>query len=88
MCCGHQLHISGLFPRKRGLISSLFVAGFTGSCIIFYILQKIFEDLGSTQCVILRSQPDITHVLSVKFSGNFELLPLHLKIAGMLRTSW
>ena len=44
-----QLHISGLFPRKRGLISSIFVAGFTGSCIIFYILQKIFEDLGSTQ---------------------------------------
>jgi hypothetical protein len=44
-----QLHISGLFPRKRGLISSVFVAGFTGSCIIFYILQKIFEDLGGTQ---------------------------------------
>lgn len=44
-----QFHISGLFPRKRGLISSLFVAGFTGCGIIFYILQRIFEDLHSTQ---------------------------------------
>ena len=48
-----QFHISGLYPRNRGLISSLFVAGFTGCGIIFYILQRIFEDLGSTQCVPL-----------------------------------
>ena len=26
-----QLHVSNLFPRSRGLISSLLVAGFTGS---------------------------------------------------------
>ena len=41
---------AGLFPRQRGLISSLFVAGFTGCGIIFYILERIFDDLGSTQC--------------------------------------
>eukprot|EP00208_Stichococcus_sp_RCC1054_P002385 CAMPEP_0206140458 /NCGR_PEP_ID=MMETSP1473-20131121/9531_1 /ASSEMBLY_ACC=CAM_ASM_001109 /TAXON_ID=1461547 /ORGANISM="Stichococcus sp, Strain RCC1054" /LENGTH=615 /DNA_ID=CAMNT_0053534611 /DNA_START=553 /DNA_END=2400 /DNA_ORIENTATION=+ len=44
-----QFHISGLFPRQRGLISSLFVAGFTGAGIIFYILERIFEDLGGSQ---------------------------------------
>lgn len=41
---------AGLFPRQRGLISSLFVAGFTGCGIIFYILERIFVDLGSSQC--------------------------------------
>lgn len=44
-----QFHISALFPRKRGLVSSVFVAGFTGSAIIMYILQLIFQDAGSTQ---------------------------------------
>lgn len=44
-----QFHISALFPRKRGLVSSAFVAGFTGSGIIMYLLQLIFEDAGSTQ---------------------------------------
>lgn len=44
-----QFHISGLFPRKRGLISSLLVSGFTGSAIVFFVLQRIFESLGSTQ---------------------------------------
>ena len=43
-----QFHISNLFPGKRGLISSLYVAGFTGCGIIFYILYEIYEDLGST----------------------------------------
>ena len=41
-----------LFPRKRGLVSSLFVAGFTGCGIIFYILYKIFEDVGRSMCVL------------------------------------
>lgn len=44
-----NFHISNLFPRKRGLVSSLFVAGFTGCGIIFYILQSIFDDLGSSR---------------------------------------
>ena len=45
-----QFHISGLFPRKRGFISALFVAGFTGCGIIFYVLDRIFEDLGGHRC--------------------------------------
>ena len=43
-----QFHISNLFPGKRGLISSLYVAGFTGCGIIFYILYEIYQDLGSS----------------------------------------
>lgn len=43
-----QFHISALFPRKRGLVSSVFVAGFTGSAIVMYILFLIFQDAGST----------------------------------------
>jgi MFS family permease len=43
-----QFHISALFPRKRGLISSIFVAGFTGSAIIMYFLLLIFQSSGST----------------------------------------
>ena len=44
-----QFHISSLFPTKRGLISSVFVAGFTGSGIMMYILQLIYEAAGSTR---------------------------------------
>lgn len=43
-----QFHISALYPRKRGLVSSVFVAGFTGSGIIMYILLLIFQDAGYT----------------------------------------
>ena len=43
-----QFHISNLFPGKRGLISSLYVAGFTGCGIIFYILYEIYQSLGQT----------------------------------------
>jgi hypothetical protein len=48
-----QFHISNLFPRNRGLISSLFVAGFTGCGIIFYFLDLIFNAAGSTRWVFL-----------------------------------
>ena len=44
-----QFHISALFPRKRGLVSSVFVAGFTGSGIVMYLLLLIFEDAGSSR---------------------------------------
>ena len=44
-----QFHISALFPRKRGLVTSVFVAGYTGSAIIMYFLLLIFQDAGSTQ---------------------------------------
>ena len=43
-----NFHISNLFPGKRGLISSLFVAGFTGCGIIYYILQEIYNSLGGS----------------------------------------
>ncbi|GAB4813661.1 hypothetical protein N2152v2_000707 [Parachlorella kessleri] len=43
-----QFHISALYPRQRGLVSAVFVAGFTGCGIIMYILQSIFEDAGGT----------------------------------------
>ena len=43
-----QFHISALFPRKRGLVSAVFVAGFTGSGIIMYLLLLIFQAAGST----------------------------------------
>ena len=45
-----QLHVSNLFPRSRGLISSLLVAGFTGCGILFYLLDLIFVAAGSTRC--------------------------------------
>lgn len=45
-----QLHISNLFPRSRGFISSLLVAGFTGCGVIFYLLDLIFKSAGSTRC--------------------------------------
>lgn len=44
-----QFHISNLFPRNRGLISSLLVAGFTGCGIIFYFLNLIFDSAGETR---------------------------------------
>lgn len=43
-----QFHISSLFPRQRGMVTSIFVAGFTGSGIMMYILQLIYEAAGST----------------------------------------
>lgn len=48
--CFHlaQLHITNLFPRRRGLISSIFLAGFTGCAIIFYFLWLIFQKTGRT----------------------------------------
>lgn len=42
-----QLHISSLFPRRKGLVASLLVAGFTGCGIIFYILLKMVPDFRS-----------------------------------------
>lgn len=44
-----QFHISALFPRSRGLVASLFVAGFTGCGIIMYLLKLVFDSAGSTQ---------------------------------------
>lgn len=43
-----NFHISNLFPGKRGLISSLFVAGFTGCGIIYYILYEIYNSAGGS----------------------------------------
>ena len=36
-----QLHISSLFPRRKGLVASLLVAGFTGCGIVFWVLLQI-----------------------------------------------
>lgn len=49
--CFHlaQLHITNLFPRRRGMIASIFLAGFTGCAIIFYFLWLIFEKTGQTR---------------------------------------
>lgn len=44
-----QLHISNLFPRSRGFISSLLVAGFTGCGVIFYLLDLIFVAVGGSR---------------------------------------
>ena len=44
-----QFHISALFPRSRGLVASVFVAGFTGCGIVMYLLSLIFESAGSTR---------------------------------------
>jgi len=38
-----QFHVSNLFPLRRGLISSLMVAGFTGCGIVFYFLDLIYN---------------------------------------------
>lgn len=51
-----QFHISALFPRSRGLIASIFVAGFTGCGIIMYLLMLIFESAGGTRYAFLRCQ--------------------------------
>jgi MFS family permease len=44
-----QFHISALFPQQRGLISSVFVAGFTGCGIVMYFIWLIFESAGATE---------------------------------------
>ncbi|PSC74625.1 Large neutral amino acids transporter small subunit 4 [Micractinium conductrix] len=44
-----QFHISALFPRSRGMVASVFVAGFTGCGIVMYLLMLIFESAGGTQ---------------------------------------
>lgn len=44
-----QFHISALFPRSRGLVASVFVAGYTGCGIIMYLLMLIFDSAGSSQ---------------------------------------
>ena len=36
-----QLHVASLFPRRKGLVASLLVAGFTGCGIVFYIMLQI-----------------------------------------------
>lgn len=46
-----QMHASALYPRKRGMLTAVFVAGFTGSGIIFYLLLLIFQAAGSTRLV-------------------------------------
>lgn len=51
-----QFHISALFPRSRGLVASIFVAGFTGCGIIMYLLMLIFESAGGTRCAPLKAQ--------------------------------
>lgn len=35
---------------RRGLISSLLVAGFTGCGVIFYLLDLIFQAVGADRC--------------------------------------
>ncbi|KAL4854004.1 Large neutral amino acids transporter small subunit 3 [Chlorella vulgaris] len=44
-----QFHISALFPRSRGLVASIFVAGFTGCGIIMYLLTLVFESTGASR---------------------------------------
>ena len=48
-----QFHMSNLFPRSRGFISSLLVAGFTGCGAVFYFLDLIFIAAGSTRSACL-----------------------------------
>ena len=48
-----QFHISSLFPTKRGLITSVFVAGFTGSGTMMWFLQLIYEAAGSTKAAYM-----------------------------------
>ncbi|RMZ52921.1 hypothetical protein APUTEX25_001040, partial [Auxenochlorella protothecoides] len=48
-----QMHASALYPRKRGMLTAVFVAGFTGSGIIFYLLLLIFQAAGSTRAAYM-----------------------------------
>lgn len=48
-----QFHMSNLFPRSRGFISSLLVAGFTGCGAVFYFLDLIFVAAGSSRWLFL-----------------------------------
>ena len=47
-----QFHVSALFPRSRGLVASIFVAGFTGCGIVMYLLMQIFESAGGSRCAL------------------------------------
>ena len=37
---------------RRGLISSLLVAGFTGCGVVFYLLDLIFQAVGPSRCLL------------------------------------
>ncbi len=63
-----QLHISNLFPRSRGFISSLLVAGFTGCGAIFYFLDLIFVAAGGSRSASCRA-PYSHFIYGVTFFG-------------------
>ncbi|KAK9804317.1 hypothetical protein WJX72_006375 [[Myrmecia] bisecta] len=79
-----QFHISNLFPRKRGLISSLFVAGFTGCGIVFFILQRIFEDLGSTRNAYRGTLLVYAGFCAIWIPLNFWMMPWHALQIGQM----
>lgn len=57
-----QFHISALFPRSRGLVASIFVAGFTGCGIIMYLLTLVFESTGASRWVECQNVPCYRHI--------------------------
>ena len=54
-----QFHVSNLFPLRRGLISSLMVAGFTGCGIVFYFLDLIYS-------AALRAHPSLAPAVAFR----------------------
>lgn len=46
-----QMHTSALFPKARGLVSGTFVAGFSGSGLMFFILRAVVNGLSGSQSV-------------------------------------
>ncbi|KAL4450614.1 hypothetical protein ABPG77_000970, partial [Micractinium sp. CCAP 211/92] len=86
-----QFHISALFPRSRGLIASIFVAGFTGCGIIMYLLMLIFESAGGTRQAYRTIMLSYAGVCSLWIPLFAWMMPSHSFRVGMMylrRKDW
>ncbi|KAK9901983.1 hypothetical protein WJX75_000204 [Coccomyxa subellipsoidea] len=79
-----QLHISNLFPRSRGFISSLLVAGFTGCGVIFYLLDLIFVAVGGSRGAYRLIMILYSLVVGLWLGLNFWMMPWHALQVGQV----
>lgn len=79
-----QLHLSSMFPRRRGLVSSLLVAGFTGCGIVFYILQIIFAAHGHTRVAYRNILIVYAAICGLWIPINFWMMPWHALQIGQI----
>ncbi|BDA48190.1 probable solute carrier family 43 member 3 at N-terminal half [Coccomyxa sp. Obi] len=79
-----QLHISNLFPRSRGFISSLLVAGFTGCGAIFYFLDLIFVAAGGSRGAYRLIMIMYSLVVGIWLGLSFWMMPWHALQVGQV----